>query len=217
MDLLEFFLHLRIALYYKRQIPKPILGDYIFDVGAHKGSVTKLFLRIFKNTAIIAFEPLPIFKIKSNQVKFIQVAVGAEVGVAKFYICEHKASSSLILPDLSSKWLALKARILGFAPNKLYVETQVVVTTVDQVVKENSIESIYVLKIDTEGAELDVIKGAFKSLHLGIIKNIQLEHHGDDLRRDDMEEIISLIPGYKHQKSIKHLFGSMTEEFYSLK
>jgi FkbM family methyltransferase len=40
---------------------------------------------------------------------------------------------------------------------------------VDQVVKENSTESIYLLKIDTEGAELDVIKGAFKSLKLGII------------------------------------------------
>ena len=217
MDLLEFFLHLRIALYYKRKILKPILGDYIFDVGANKGSVTKLFLRIFKNTAIIAFDPLPIFKIKSNQVKFMQVAVGAEPGVAKFYICEHKASSSLILPDLSSKWLALKAKILGFAPNNLYVESQVVVTTVDQVVKENSTESIYLLKIDTEGAELDVIKGAFKSLQLGIIRNIQLEHHDNDLRRNDMKEIISLLSGYKHQKSIKHYFGSITEEFFSLK
>ena len=99
----------------------------------------------------------------------------------------------------------------------MYVESQVVVTTVDQVLKENSIESIYLLKIDTEGAELDVIKGAFKSLHLVIIQNIKLEHHGNDLRHDDMKEIISLIPGYKHQKSIKHLFGSMTEEFYSFK
>lgn len=186
-------------------------------MGANKGSVTKLFLIIFKNIAIIALDPLPIFKIKSNQVKFMQVAVGAEPGVAKFYICEHKASSSLILPDLSSKWLALKANILGFAPNNLYVESQVVVTTVDQVVKENSIESIYLLKIDTEGAELDVIKGAFKSLQLGIIRNIQLEHHDNDLRRNDMKEIISLLSGYKHQKSIKHYFGFVTEEFFSLK
>ena len=99
----------------------------------------------------------------------------------------------------------------------MYVESQVVVTTVDQVVEENSTESMYLLKIDTEGAELDVIEGAFKSLQLGIIGNIQLEYHHSDLRRDDMKEISSLLSGYKHQKSIKHLFGSMTEEFYSLK
>lgn len=140
--------------------------------------------------------------------------MGAEPGVAKFYICEHKASSSLIFPDLSSKWLTLKAKILGFAPNYLYVESQVVVTTVDQVVEENSTESMYLLKIDTEGAELDVIEGAFKSLQLGIIRNIQLEYHHSDLRRDDMKEIFSLLSGYKHQKSIKHNFGSMTEEFF---
>ena len=147
----------------------------------------------------------------------MQVAVGAEVGVAKFYVCEHRASSSLILPDLSSKWLALKAKVLGLAPNNLYVESQAVVTTVDQVVEENSIESIYLLKIDTEGAELDVVKGAVKSLQLGIIQNIKFEHHHNDLRRDDMKEIISLLSGYKHQKSISHYFGSMTEEFFSLK
>ena len=217
LDLLEFFLHLRIAVYYKKLIPKPILGDYILDVGAHKGSVTKLFLRILKNTAIIAFDPLPLFKIKSKQVKFMQVAVGAEVGVAKFYVSEHRASSNLILPNLSSKWLALKAKILGFAPNNLYVESQVVFTTIDQVVEENSIESIYLLKIDTEGAELDVLNGAVKSLQLGIIQNIQFEHHHNDLRRDEMKEISSILSGYKHQKSFNHCFGSITEEFFSLK
>ncbi len=82
----------------------------------------------------------------------------------------------------------------------MYVESQVVVTTVDQVVEENSTESMYLLKIDTEGAELDVIEGAFKSLQLGIIRNIQLEYHHSDLRRDDMKEIFSLLSGYIHQK-----------------
>jgi len=195
---------------------KPILGDYIFDVGANKGSMTKLFLKLYKNFTIIAFEPLPIFKVKSSQVKSIKAAVGAKVGFANFYVCEHNPSSSLILPNSSSKWLAIKAKILGFEPKNLYVEIQVALTTVDQVVKENSIKSIFLLKIDTEGAELDVIKGCLKSLRLGIIKNIQLESHSNDLRQDDTVEILSLLSKYTHQKSIKHYFGSFTEEFFSL-
>lgn len=64
---------------------------------------------------------------------------------------------------------------------------------------------------------MDVVKGALKSLQLGIIQNIQLEHHHNDLRSDDMKEIISLLSGYKHQKNINHYFGYITEEFFSLK
>jgi len=146
----------------------------------------------------------------------MSVAIGASVGTTEFYICKHKASSSLILPDITSKWLELKAKILGSKPNNLYNQIQVKITTVDQVVKENSIKSIFLLKIDTEGAELDVIKGCVKSLQLGIIKNIQLESHSNDLRHDSKLEILSLHSNYTHQKSIKHYFGSFTEEFFSL-
>ena len=73
MDLLEFILHIKIAVYLKRNMGKPILGDYIFDVGANKGSMTKLFLKLYKNLITIAFEPLPIFKVKSSQVKSSQL------------------------------------------------------------------------------------------------------------------------------------------------
>ena len=90
------------------------------------------------------------------------------------------------------------------------------VSTIDQAVAENNVQSIFLLKIDTEGSELDVIKGAAKSLSLGIIKNIQIELHGNDLRKNNKVEILDLIPNYIHQKTIKHYFGSFTEEFFTL-
>jgi hypothetical protein len=91
------------------------------------------------------------------------------------------------------------------------------VSTIDQAVAENNVQSIFLLKIDTEGSELEVIKGAAESLSLGIIKNIQLELHDNDLRENNKVEILELIPNYIHQKTIKHYFGSFTEEFFSLK
>jgi len=48
---------------------KPNSSDYILDIGANKGSMTKLFLNLYSGVKILAFEPIPIFKVKSSQVK----------------------------------------------------------------------------------------------------------------------------------------------------
>jgi FkbM family methyltransferase len=143
--------------------------------------------------------------------------MGSQIGFAKFYVCKHNASSSLVLPDFSSNWLAKKSKILGVVAKDLYKEISVPVSTIDQVIAENNVQSIFLLKIDTEGSELEVIKGAAESLRLGIIKNIQLELHNNDLRKNNKVEILELIPNYIHQKTIKHYFGSFTEEIFSLR
>jgi len=167
----------KIALYLRRNIGKPNLSDYILDVGANKRITSILFLKLYKEINIIAFEPLPIFKFKSDQVELMKIAIGAEIGSVKFYICKHNPSSSLILLDYSSNWIGVKAKILGYEANDLYNEIEMPVSTVDKVVAENKITSIFLLKIDTEGGELNVIKGAVETLRMGIIKNIQLESH----------------------------------------
>jgi FkbM family methyltransferase len=213
---IEFILHLKIALYLRRNIGKPNLGDYIFDVGANKGMMSRLFLKLYREINIIAFEPLSIFKFKSDQVELMKIAIGAEIGSAKFYVCKHNASSSLILPDYSSNWLGVKAKVLGFEAKDLYNEIDVLVSTVDKVIAENKITNIFLIKIDTEGGELNVIKGAVEALRMGIIKNIQLESHNNDLRTNNKIEIFQLLSNYTHQKTIKHYFGSFTEEFFSL-
>ncbi len=216
IELIEFIFHLKIAIYVKRNMGKPSLGDYIFDVGANKATMSKLFLKLYKDINIIAFEPLPIFQFKSDQVKLIKEAIGAEIGIVKFYLCKHKASSSSILPDLDSKWLRTKAKILGLKATELYNEIEVSMSTLDQVIAENKIKNIFLLKIDTEGGELNVLKGAVESLRLGIIKNIQLESHDNDLRDNNKIEIFELLSNYTHQKTIKHYIGSFSEEFFSL-
>jgi FkbM family methyltransferase len=195
---------------------KPNPGDYIFDVGANKGMMSRLFLKLYREIHIIAFEPLAIFKFKSDQVELLEIALGAEIGSAKFYVCKHNASSSLILPDYSSNWLGVKAKVLGFDAKDLYNEIDVLVSTVDKVVAENKITNIFLLKIDTEGSELNVTKGAVEALRIGIIKNIQLESHNNDLRTSNKIEILQLLSNHTHQKTIKHYFGSFTEEFLSL-
>ena len=219
LEFLEYLLHLKLAAYLKKNVRKPRTSEVIFDVGANQGSMTKLFLKLYKGIKIFAFEPLPIFKVKSSQVKSSQVALGSRMGSLKFYECEHKASSSLILPDTNSSWIRLKSRILGTDPELLYKERLIEVTTIDHVVDENSIITIFYLKIDTEGNELDILKGASESLKKGVIRNIQIEVHQTLMRSNNSKEIEQLLieHGYICKKTFKHLFGNFSEKIYSLK
>lgn len=179
--------------------------------------MSKQFARLYPKTKIFAFEPLPIFKIKLDQLNLYQVAIGSYTDITKFYVCKHKASSSLTLPDIKSKWLIKKSKILGYPPKNLYQEIKCPITTIDKVVSENSIKSIFLLKIDVEGSELDVIEGAQESLRWGVIQNIQFENHDNDLRKNHKLEIFNLLSSYNyvHKKSLKHFFGSFTEEIFS--
>ncbi len=194
------------------------MGDVIFDVGANIGSTSKIYMKLYRNIKIIAFEPLPIFKIKSNQIKLIQKACGDHNGVTKFYICAHQASSSLTLPNANSKYLKLKAKLLKKETINLYEQIQVPIVTIDKVVNDDSIETIFLLKIDVEGSELKVLHGAAESLKSKKIKNIQIEIHHNDFRENYKKEIFDLLLEYDylHQNSLKHYFGNFTEEFFIL-
>lgn len=105
---------MKIALYLRRNISEPNLGNYIFNVGTNKGMMSSLFLKLYRDINNIAFELLSIFKFKSDQVELMKIAIGAEIESAKFYVCKQNASSSLILPDYSSNWLGVKEKLPGF-------------------------------------------------------------------------------------------------------
>ena len=67
--------------------------------------------------------------------------------------------------------------------------------TFDDFCKKYKIKSIDLLKIDTEGYEYYILKGAIKNLKK--VKIILLEHHYDS----------SIIKGYKFRQIIKILKG----------
>jgi len=218
LEVLEWFFHLRLSIYLRRNLTQPSEGDFVFDVGASKGATSKIFLRLFPGINIIAFEPLPIFKVKSLKVEWIQKALAKTSGFADFYVCAHSPSSTLSLPSLESSWLQLKSKVLGINPDSLYEKISIDISTLDDIVARKRVGSIFLLKIDTEGTELEVLQGGLKSLSRGTIKNIQLESHSNDLRQNDREQIVNLLSSYNfvHKKTLKHYFGSFYEEIFTL-
>jgi FkbM family methyltransferase len=132
-------------------------GSTILDIGAHIGLYSIFFYKITKGK-IFSFEPTPstveVLKktIQVNNaeknVTVVQAAVAETSGVATFYSNDLDASQSNSLVDLE----------LSDSSNRKGAY-QVNVLSVDQFRTQEKLK-IDVLKIDAEGVELDVLKGA---------------------------------------------------------
>lgn len=74
------------------------------------------------------------------------------------------------------------------------------------------------LKIDTEGFELEILQGSEKLLKNKRINLIQLELHYNDMREMEQKNILKLLnnSGFQELLRIKHPFGSFYEVIFEL-
>ena len=153
--------------------------DVCFDVGANDGETAICLLDKFSLSRVFAFEPHPLTflelkdKIKNQRLFPYQLALSDKEGERRFYVYDEHTVNSL-------------------APNARYVErferksSEITVksTTIDSFCAKENVEKIDILKIDTEGFDLFVLKGAERMLSSGNIRfvfaefNDCLEKHG---------------------------------------
>lgn len=143
--------------YFFRSILKP--GDSFIDIGANVGVLTvEVSELVGEKGCVIAFEPNPLAFIyltkmldlnqSYSNVRAFPLAIGGTKGVLQLSINESASSlmerSSLIQTDE-------------------YAETtDVWVNTLDNLIPETV--TPHIIKVDVEGAELDVLKGSFNTI-----------------------------------------------------
>ena len=136
------------------------------DIGANTGQTVKDMKEVFKDATIHAFEPSPstfeILKKNTSSFKNIQ-----------YWNCGIGSSNKvLIFNEYALSNMSSFFELQNVNPSDLKNQIKVKVTSVDQFIVDNQIQMIDVLKIDTEGFELEVFKGSintFKQVKIGMI------------------------------------------------
>ena len=142
--------------------------EVFFDIGSHNGTYTDLILNNFKVKKVIMVEPQKnIFRFikkkykKNNRIIIYNSAVSDTKKPQALYINKHDLTSSLTQIDKKNRYLNLKAKLFGGTINDLIQKKYMVNSyKLSDIIKKNSVKKIDLLKIDTEGHEFQVLKGA---------------------------------------------------------
>lgn len=197
----------------------------VFDVGSNKGQSISFFKKIYPQAKIYAFEPSnkSFNTLKANLERFsykevfiFQLGLGEVAGQVNFYESLLDETSTFALPNENSRHLKKKNRILLQNSKNRYTTVVSRVETLDSFIREKKIEFIDILKIDVEGFEFEVLKGAKNTVEEKKINVIQFERHADDMREDAFPAIDNFLTnhGYLKIKEIKHPFGDFFEMLY---
>ncbi|WP_026952184.1 FkbM family methyltransferase [Algoriphagus mannitolivorans] len=141
----------------------------VFDVGANVGQSSKVYLEKFPKSLIFSFEPVSatfsqlVENTKNNErVKCLNLALGEKLSKVVIPIQEKSTLNSL-----SAK---RNENLNSYSKlEKIQIET------LDSILLKLGVSCIDFIKIDTEGYEMEVLKGGLDALKKNKIKLIQLE------------------------------------------
>ncbi len=152
----------------KTFIPK---SKVIFDVGANCGDWTKIALKENPNTIVHCFEPCS----KAFN-KLINENKNSKVTANKIAMSSKTGTSEIFIFDVCDSYNSINKRDIGYGIGKPNKTETVELETIDNYCEKNNIKKIDFLKIDTEGHELEVLKGAIEMLNKNLIDIIQFEY-----------------------------------------
>lgn len=125
---------------------------YILDIGAFQGEWTKIIQRIFTGSKVLMIEAqeskkIYLEKLKSETVDYKITLLGPEIkSSSKFYVNETVSSA---LPETTKS-------------NQSFIE--IPMNTLDSIVQQKNWGYADFIKLDVQGFELEVLKGATESL-----------------------------------------------------
>lgn len=175
----------------------------VFDVGANVGDYSYLLLKYNPKAKIYAFEPHPI-----NYAALVKRLSNHYSNFRPYNIGLGSTITSIKLFDYEDNDGSPRASIYKDIIEKMYnsksTAHEVKLETLDSLFDKENIEHIDLLKIDTEGNELEVLKGANRTLSNDKIKIIQFEfNYTHIVSRVFLRDFYNILVNYEFYRILR--------------
>jgi FkbM family methyltransferase len=173
----------------------------VFDVGANDGDTSSAILGAFPAAQVIAVEPfdkccqdLALRFAGNPRVRVENIALGDQPGQAELNLYSGSKMNSLLELDRDPAKLMSGFKKMGSAAVR--------VDTIDNYCSANQIDRIDLLKVDTQGFDLNVLRGATSMFRDGSIGAVLLE--------------VNFVPMYSRQSSFVELHAYLANAGFRL-
>jgi FkbM family methyltransferase len=153
-------------------------GDVFLDIGGNEGYFSVIAATLGRPVRVFCIEPQS--RLQNVIVKNLEINQVSEVSVHQLALTDHEGEIELYCSPStntgsSSLFASALPRVMRSA-SWLFKE-KVRCTTLDSFVRENQLDRIRLAKIDCEGAEIFIIRGACQTLREKRIDFLALEYH----------------------------------------
>ena len=220
-NLFFFFYDLVDNLIHQERIVKFIDNKnvkIVVDIGAHKGEFLKHIKKIKSIRKVYSLEPQKkvyrelLKEIDNKKFFAYNIAISNRNGKQKMQINDFSMTSTLSKVNENSIYYKIKNLIIGNKKKKFeYIKTE----KLDLFTKKRKLNKIDLLKVDTEGHELNVVKSGLKTLKK--TRYLLIEFRQNDLYLNYSSQALHKIVlknNFKLIKKFKFPLFSMEDRLY---
>ena len=195
----------------------PKEGDIVVDIGAHMGRYTIIgSKRVGAQGRVVAIEAHPEnFEMLNRNIKLNQLTNVIPLNYAVF---SKETKIKLYLPDKESGYTMHHSIMSNYVFTKYKDKTEdkfveVSANTLDYFLQLEGITDVNWIKIDVEGAEFEVLKGAHNVLSNSKNISLLIEVHG----KDTYEPIIDSLRSYNFKIDFEKTYENGEKHIIALK